>query len=60
MKKDYIQELRDNIALAVLPVLLSKCQHLEFSDITNLSYQLADEMLKARNKQKSIFNHIKE
>ncbi len=60
MKKDYISELRDNISIAVLPVLLIKCSHLEYNQITELCYQIADDMLKSRDKQESIFNNIKE
>ena len=57
MTKDYINELRDKIALAVLPVLLTKCDYLEFYQITDLCYVIADEMLKSRNKQETLFNN---
>ncbi|MBX3045203.1 MAG: hypothetical protein KF896_15935 [Ignavibacteriae bacterium] len=60
MNKNYLNELRDKIATAVLPVLLSRCKHLEFHQITELCYQIADEMLKSRDKEVSIFNNIKE
>lgn len=60
MKKDNIIELRDKIALVVLPVLLSKCEQLEFYQITELCYQIADLMLNSRNKQESIVNNIRE
>ena len=55
MTKDYLTEFRDKIALVVLPVLFKKSEHLEFSQITELCYQIADEMLKSRNKQDTIF-----
>ena len=60
MNKFYITELRDKIALAVLPVLLITGQHLEFYQITDLCYNIADEMLSSRNKQDTLFNNIKE
>ena len=61
MTKDYITELRDKIALAVLPVLLTTSDYLEFYQITDLCYNIADEMLKSRNKQETLFNNnIKE
>ena len=60
MKKDYKSELRDKIALEVLPVLLNKCEHSEFYQITELSYQIADIMLISSNNQESIFNNIKD
>jgi hypothetical protein len=60
MTKNYLTELRDNIALVVLPVLLKKSEHLEFSQITELCYDIADEMLKSRNNQDSLINNIKE
>jgi len=61
MTKDYINELRDKIAMAVLPVLLTKCDYLEFYQITDLCYEIADEMLKSRNRQDTLFNNnIKE
>ena len=60
LKNNYLVELRDMIALAVLPVLLNKCSHLEFHQLTELCYQIADEILKSRAKQESIFNNIKE
>ena len=60
MTKDYIAEFRDKIALAILPILLKKCEHYEFYQITDLSYEIADIMLSSRNKQESIFNKNKE
>ena len=60
MTKDYTTELRDKIALAVLPVLLSKCDYLLYNQITDLCYQIADTMLTSRNKQDSLFNNFKE
>jgi len=60
MTKDYITEFRDKIALAVLPVLLLKDKHLEFYQLTDLSYLIADTMLSSRNKQDSLFNNFKE
>jgi hypothetical protein len=51
MTKDYIAEFRDKIALAILPILLKKCEHYEFYQITDLSYEIADIMLSSRNKQ---------
>ena len=60
MTKNYLTELRDKIALTVLPVLLLNSKHLEFDQITELCYDIADEMLKSRNKQNTLFNNIKE
>jgi hypothetical protein len=54
MKTD-TKPLRDTIALNVLCVLLKECKHLEFEQLTNLSYEIADKMLESRNNQKSIF-----
>ena len=60
MTKDYLTEFRDKVALVVLPVLFKKSEHLEFSQITELCYQIADEMLESRNKQDTLFNNIGE
>ena len=60
MSKNYISELRDKIALAVLPELLSKCDYLEFSQITDLAYNIADIMLYSRKKESLFNNNIKE
>jgi hypothetical protein len=60
MTKDYLTEFRDKIALVVLPVLLFKSEHLEFSQIAELCYNIADEMLNSRNKKDTLFNNIKE
>lgn len=40
MNKNYLTELRDTIAVAVLPLLLIKCEHLEYSEITELAYKI--------------------
>ena len=59
MRADKIKiEFRDTIALAVLPVLLLKCKHLEYSQITDLCYQIADTMLSSKNKQINLFNNM--
>jgi len=58
MTKTYLSELRDKTALVTLPVLLLKCEHLDFNQITDLCYQIADTMLQSRNKQESLFNNI--
>jgi len=57
MTKTYLSELRDKIALAILPVLLVKCEHLDFNQITDLCYQIADTMIQSRNNQESLFNN---
>ena len=57
MKSDKI-DFRDTIALAILPVLLLKCKNLEFIQITDLCYQIADTMLSSRNKQTNLFNNM--
>jgi len=54
MTKDYTTELRDKIALVVLPVLLSQCSHLEYQELTDLAYNIADIMLTSRNKQEKL------
>jgi hypothetical protein len=50
IKKDNLNSLRDNIAISVLQVLLFKCEYLDFVQITELSYEIADKMLVVRNK----------
>ena len=60
MTKNYLIELRDKIASSVLAVLLLKVEHLDFEQMADLSYEIADIMLISRNKQLSIFNNIKE
>ena len=60
MNKDYLSELRDKIAIAALPAILKKGEHLEFYQITDLCYNIADIMLCSRNKQDTLFNNIKE
>ena len=59
MTKNYLVELRDKIASSVLTVLLTKVEHLDFDQLTDLSYEIADLMLASRTKQLSIFSNMK-
>lgn len=56
--KSHTNSLRDTIAINVLCVLLKESKHLDFEQITELSYQISDKMLIARNNQQNLFNNL--
>ena len=57
MSKDYIIQLRDKIALTVLPVLLKSKFH-DYFEVVAECYQIADIMVSARE-QKQQDNFLK-